>query len=115
MITAAMNILLHTPWWVFAVFASLLALGLQALRPRVVALWRLLLTPAIFIAWGLVSLALRLAPASPITGALLVLDWLAAAAAGGALAWTTTRPAAMRVEATGIAVPGSAVPLVRNM
>jgi hypothetical protein len=54
---AVIGILLHTPWWVFVVFALLLALGIQALRPRVVSAWRLLVTPGIFIAWGLVSLA----------------------------------------------------------
>jgi uncharacterized protein DUF6622 len=104
-------VLLHTPWWVFAVFALLLVFGVQALRPRVVPLWRLLVTPGVFITWGLVSLVLRLTPSSP----LVLPDWLVAAAVGGVLAWITVRPARMRIEATGIAVPGSALPLVRNM
>ena len=104
-------VLLHTPWWVFAVFALLLVLGVQALRPRVVPLWRLLVTPGIFITWGLVSLALRLTPSSP----LILLDWLAAAAVGGVLAWIPRRPARMHIDTAGIAVPGSALPLVRNL
>ena len=110
MFAAAANILLHTPWWAFAVFGLLLLLGLQALRPRVIPAWRLLVTPAIFIGWGLVSLALRLT-ASP----MLALDWVIAAALGAGLAWVTTRTDAMRVEAGGIAVPGSALPLARNL
>lgn len=111
MLAIAGNILLHTPWWVFAVLALLLVLGVQALRPRVIAPWRLLVTPAIFIGWGLVSLALRLATSSPV----LALDWAVAAALGAGLAWITTGTDAVRVEAAGIAVPGSPLPLVRNM
>jgi hypothetical protein len=111
MLAAAGNILLHTPWWAFAVFALLLVLGVQALRPRVIAPWRLLVTPAVFIGWGLVSLMLRLMPSSP----LLPFDWLIAAFVGVGLAWITTRSDAMRVEAAGIAVPGSPLPLARNM
>jgi hypothetical protein len=109
--TTAINIVAHTPWWVFAVLALLLGLGVQALRPRVVPLWRLLVTPGIFISWGLISLVLRLASASP----LVLLDWLVAAAGGGMLAWISIRPGQMRIDAAGIAVPGSALPLVRNM
>ena len=111
MLAAAGNILLHTPWWVFAVFAVLLVLGIQALRPRVIPAWRLLATPAIFIGWGLVSLALRLTASSPA----LAPDWLLAAALGAGLAWITTRPDAVRIVAEGIAVPGSPLPLARNL
>ena len=44
-----LNILHSTPWWVFALFALLMWLGFQALRSRTLPLWRLLITPAIFI------------------------------------------------------------------
>jgi hypothetical protein len=104
-------ILLNTPWWVFALFAGLLVLGMQGLQPRVVPLWRLLVTPAVFIAWGLGSLALQLTVSSP----LFLLDWLIAAAIGGALAWLTVRPEQMRREPAGVALPGSGLPLMRNM
>jgi hypothetical protein len=104
-------IFLHMPWWVFALFALLVALGVQALRPRVVPLWRLLVTPAIFIAWGLVSLVLQLTASAP----LFLFDWLITAAVGALLSWITMQPAAMRIEAGGVAVPGSALPLVRNL
>src|SRR4030088_2692514 len=49
----------HTPWWVFAVLALLIATGVQALRPRVVPVWRLLIVPAIFIAWGVLGVTQR--------------------------------------------------------
>jgi len=105
-------ILAHTPLWVFALFAVLLALGVQALRPRAVAVWRLLVVPGVFIAWGFISLVLqaRFAP-------LLGLDFLMAAAIGGAIAWVTTPAKGPRVErADGLVrLPGSAAPLVRNL
>ncbi len=73
-----MTILAHTPWWVFAVLAVLIVTGIQALRPRVIAAWRLLIVPAIFIAWGIASVSIR---ASAVHS--LALDWLAAVVIGG--------------------------------
>jgi len=105
------QVLVNTPWWVFALFSLLLALGLLALRPRVVPLWRLLVTPAVFIGWGLISLMLRFTPSSP----LLAFDWVAAAAVGGVLARATISAEEIRVKPEGIAVSGSALPLVRSM
>jgi hypothetical protein len=104
-------ILLHTPWWVFALFALLLALGIQALRPRVIPVWRLLVTPGLFIAWGIVSLLLRLTLSAPF----ILFDWALAAVVGAVLAWTTIRPDETRIEPSGVAVPGSVLPLARNM
>jgi hypothetical protein len=111
MSTLVINVVSNTPWWAFAVLALLLALGVQALRPRIIPLWRLLVTPGIFIAWGLVSLVLRLGPGS----SLYLLDWLVAAGVGAALSWITTRPTAMRIDPGGVAMPGSIVPLIRNL
>src|SRR5262249_24263321 len=80
-----MQVLVNSPWWVFALFSSPLAPGLLALRPRVAPPWRLLVTPAVFIGWALISLILRFTPSSP----LLAFDWVAAAAVGGVLARAT--------------------------
>lgn len=52
-------ILQNTPLWVFALFAILMVLGIQALRERTLPIWRLLLTPVLFIGWGISSLALQ--------------------------------------------------------
>jgi len=71
--SSILNVLQHTPWWVFAVFALLTWLGAQALRPRDVPVWRLLITPAIFILWGVASLVIQ-STSAPI----LVADWSAA-------------------------------------
>lgn len=67
----------HTPLWVFALLAFLIWLGAQALRPRAVPLWRLVLVPAAFIVWGVVSLLQR-ATAAPLLG----VDGLVTAAIG---------------------------------
>jgi hypothetical protein len=107
--TAIYNILLNTPWWVLALFAVLVLLGIQALRPRTVPVWRLLVVPIIFIAWGIVSLVRQS------SSSFLLFDWLLAAAVGGALARITTRPGEMRIERAGVALPGSVLPLARNM
>jgi hypothetical protein len=105
-------ILQHTPLWVLAVFAVLLWLGLQALRPRVVSTWRVFLTPAVFIAWGLVTLALRATAAPP-----LLLDWLLAAAAGASLALMTVRMSGLGIDRDRglVRLPASPLPLIRNL
>jgi hypothetical protein len=105
-------ILAHTPWWVFAVLAILILTGVQALRPREVAAWRLLIVPAIFIGWGVFS-AVQRSAAAPVLGA----DWIAAALLGAMLGWGTTRLAGYIFE-TGswsVRVPGSPTQLVRNV
>jgi hypothetical protein len=107
-----LNILLNTPWWVFALFALLMWLGLQALKPRTLSIWRLLITPAIFIGWGVTSLALQ-SMSSPI----LIADWSVAAVIGAAIAWTTSRLDNVRIDRARqlVSLPGSALPLIRNL
>jgi hypothetical protein len=110
--TVVFNILLHTPWWAFVLFALLLGFGLQALKPRTIPISRLLIVPAVFIGWGAASLAPRLTQSSP----LLVADWLFAALAGAALLWLTGRPDRFGFERAGfVSIAGSALPLARNM
>jgi len=107
-----LEILQHIPWWVFAVFALLIWLGVQALTARTVPIWRLLITPAVFIGWGVVSLVLR-AGASP----MLIADWAVAAAIGAAIAWTTVGLDGVQIDhARGVLrLPGSKLPLIRNL
>jgi hypothetical protein len=103
-------VLANTPWWVFLLLALLIGLGVQALRPRAVALSRVFIMPAVFLSWGLISLALtsRGAP-------LLLLAWSVAAAAGAVLALTSFRAAGLRLERGRVHFPGSALPLTRNL
>lgn len=106
------TILSHTPPWVLAVLAILVAFGIRGLRERTLSVGRLLIVPAVFIAWGGISLAHR-AGAVPS----LLLDWLAAAAAGLAIGWLATRLGGVAINrAEGrVRFPGSPVPLLRNL
>jgi len=105
-------IIQHTPLWAFAVLAVLVLFGVQALRPRTIALWRLMVIPAVFIGWGVISLFAR-STQSPA----LLLDWLGTGAIGFAMAWVSTSLAGVHVDrAAGLVrLPGSAVPLIRNL
>ena len=108
----SLAILTHTPWWVFVVLAVLLVTGVQALRPRVVAVWRLFIVPAIFIAWGVLGVVQRSA-AVPV----LALDWIAAVALGALIGWMTTRLDGLVFDAGAgsVLMPGTAMPLARNL
>lgn len=107
-----LTIVRNTPWWVFVLFALLLALGVQALRGCVISVWRLLVTPVIFIGWGVISLALQLV-FSPI----LIVDWVVAALIGAAIAWTMIRLDDVRIDRARqlVSLPGSALPLIRSL
>ncbi|MGP0093275.1 MAG: DUF6622 family protein [Xanthobacteraceae bacterium] len=107
-----LTIVQHTPWWVFALLALLIWLGSQALKPRTLRVWRLLITPVIFIGWGIASLALR-----SLSAPVLIVDWLVAAAVGAAIAWTTSRLDTVRIDRVQrlVTLPGSAWPLIRNL
>ncbi len=105
-------VLSHTPWWAWALCALLMARGVPALRTRSVPVARLLIVPAAFMAWGVGSLAMRSA-GSP----MLAAAWFACAVAGLAIGWQTTRLDGVRIDRTAgrVTLPGSAVPLVRNL
>lgn len=107
---AVIAIVSHTPAWVFVLLAVLVALGAQAMRPRVISPRRMLITPAIFIAWGVISLV-----AKPYFSAMLAGDWIAAAAIGAVLGWSTSRFAGLRVDraAGRVHLPGSTALMAR--
>jgi hypothetical protein len=90
----------------------LIWLGFQALKPRTLLIWRLLITPAVFIGWGVTSLALQ-SVSSPI----LIADWWVAAIVGAAIAWTTSRLHNVGIDRARhlVSLPGSTFPLIRNL
>ena len=55
----AWQILIHTPLWVFPLFAYLVWQGIKATRPRTAPISRSLIVPAVFIVWGLSRLLSR--------------------------------------------------------
>jgi len=105
-------ILSGTPWWVFALLALLVGLGVQQLKPRIVRLPRIVVVPGVFLAWGLIALSTRAAAAPGI-----VLAWFIALMLGAALGWSTTRLDRIRVDRRRglIYLPGGWTTLVASL
>ncbi|MBS0343236.1 MAG: hypothetical protein JSS56_22260 [Proteobacteria bacterium] len=106
------QILQHTPTWVFGMFAALLALGGRQLFPTQAGLRRLAivaLAMAGLSAYGLVS-AFGGTPAA-------LAAWILAAAASLALVLRRPVPSGVRFDASEMrfSLPGTAVPLVLMM
>lgn len=105
----AWQILVHTPIWVFPLFAYLVWLGIKAMRPRTTTIWRSLIVPAVFIVWGLSRLLSGRDYAWPLAA------WLGAAAALLLVGLLTARPIELDHTTGEIKRPGSVVPLIRNV
>ncbi len=107
-----LTILQNSPWWVYVLLGLLIWLGLQALRPRTLPIWRLTIVPTAFIGWGIASMFTQ----SKIT-AFLIADWLVAAAMGVVVAWISTRQVDFQVDRAHrlVTFPGSVRPLIRNI
>ena len=103
------NILSHTPVWVWGLLAGLMALGFSQTRQRHVAPWRLLMLPLVLLGLGLWSMAPSFM-ALPLTA----LVWVAALGAGVAL--LTGRPARAGTEwlpaEQRLQLPGSWMPML---
>lgn len=107
-----MDIVSHTPTWVFVLLAALLALGASQLVTRRIRPARALAMPigmTVFSAWGVVA-AFAHGPA----GAAAFAVWLLAALTCAAVFSRGAAPAGSRYDAVTrrITVPGSGVPLV---
>lgn len=102
-----LEILRHTPLWVWALAAGLLVLGLSQLRERRIAPARLWLLPGVLLVMGVWSLSQSFA--SPW---LALLVWTKAVALSAAVARRLPPPAGLRLEGGRLVLPGSALPLV---
>jgi hypothetical protein len=87
------QVLAHTPWWVFLLFAFLVSRGVRAFNPAEVRLSQLALLPAVFIVWGLAGLYQRYG----LDVAALAL-WLVAAAIGAAIGLAILRKAPLKAD-----------------
>jgi hypothetical protein len=105
------QILSHTPFYVWALLALLVALGLSARRSRELPPWRVALLPMVFFLWGASGLVQRLAVAPG-----LALFWAPAALIGLALAWLGRRRT-WRIDPDTrlVRLGGSWQPLIRNL
>lgn len=69
--TFLVQMLTHTPPYVFVLLAYLVWQGVLSLRTRQQSVWRMLIVPGLFIATGLLLLVLR-----PSGGILPMVGWL---------------------------------------
>jgi hypothetical protein len=106
----AYQVLIHTPLWVFPLFAYLVWQGIKAMQPRTTTIWRSLIVPAIFIIWGLSRLLSR-----GQDGVWLLVSWVAAALALAPIGLLTAKPFKLDHATGQITRPGSPIPLVRNV
>ncbi len=107
-----LQILIHTPKWVFALFALLLALGIQQLFDRRVSLARATITPVVMTALSVSGVVSAFGAAS---AALVV--WSLATVAVAAVSLRRPVRASTRFDATtrSFLVAGSALPMAMMM
>lgn len=107
-----MQILVHTPLWVWGIFAVLLVLGYSRSKPSVVSKKRLAILPAVFIALSVFGIWSAFG-----ANAIGVAGWLAGVALGLLVNRVLQLPKGVRYDAASktFAVPGSFVPMVLMM
>ena len=109
------DIVRGTPWWVFAVFGLLLWLGMRGLTLNARKVSLVWITPAIFIAWGVIGLFERSGPVSGNSLAINLLHWLLAGLLGAGLSALISVPLQVDPHRKLVVQPGSAIPLIRNV
>ncbi|HZU87826.1 MAG TPA: DUF6622 family protein [Stellaceae bacterium] len=109
--TFVVQMLLHTPAYVYLLLAWLVWRGMLSLGLRTVALWRLFIVPSVFAANGLLMLVWRAN-----TGLPEVAAWLVSAVALVPIGYMTG-PRILAVDPSGRSVTcaGSTIPLARNL
>ena len=104
------DIVSHIPVWVPILLLYVITMTLRATKERTAGLPRLLAIPVLFVLWGISGLFSRHQVTAP-----LALDWLACAAAGGALVWLVGRPIVLGVDRASrqVRLAGSWAPFIR--
>jgi len=107
-----MQVLIHTPRWVFMLFVVLLYYGLTQLVTRHLGLLRASLLPLAMVGWSLHVVATSFA-----TSDVALLSWAAAAAPLATLIMSRPLPAGTSYDAAArrFSLPGSVVPLALMM
>ena len=92
MMDRLIEIVAHTPLWVWPLLAALLWLGWQASQTRVVPLWRLVILPAAILIMSIVTL-LSFGP-----NGVGISIWVGGVLIGGALGWFSYRSDGLAVD-----------------
>lgn len=112
MIMSIIDILLGTPWWVWIVLGVLLIGGIKSLKTSVVSLWRLALTPFIFIIWSLYSFYTKYGPFRN-----LYFLWAALGGLGLRIGWGVFAKKHITIDKSTLLahIPGSRIPLLLSL
>ena len=106
--TTIINIIQHTPIWVFPLIVGVLWLGSRNLRERTLPLRLLFAFPLVMLVLSVSNSIGTSAPAQ-----LALADWICFAAVGGLIGWSLAqRPLAIDPGAGRLTLPGSVVPLI---
>ncbi|MBR0949586.1 DUF6622 family protein [Bradyrhizobium canariense] len=108
--TMAYQILIHTPPWVFALFAYLVWQGIKAMQPHAMPIWRALIVPVVFIVWGMSRIGF-----GHQDSAWPLVAWTAAALVLLPLGVLTPRPFDVDHTTGQIIRPGGGFALIRNL
>ena len=105
---AIINIIGHTPIWVFPLIVAVLWVGGINLRKRTVPLRSLLIFPMVML---VLSIGNSIGTSA---GPLVALvDWLVSGAIGAVIGWyLTQKPHAIEPKSGQIILPGSVIPLI---
>ena len=102
----------RTPWWVYALLAFLLYLGLRRLRPKRNRLWVAALAPGGFLVWSALAAA---ALTRHEAAALVAATWGTGFVLGAASAPVRLVPRPVQVERSVFLFAASSVPLIAYM
>jgi Family of unknown function (DUF6622) len=106
----AYQILIHTPPWVWILLAYLVWQGIKSMQPRKAPIWRALIVPVVFIAWGVSRISFGHQDSQwPLVA------WIVAALVLLPLGVLTPRPFDVDHKTGEIIRPGSAFGLIRNL
>ena len=104
------QVLVHTPPWVWILFAYLVWQGIKAMQPRKTPIWRAMIVPIVFVAWGVSRIGF-----GQYDNQWPLVAWIAAALVLLPLGVLTPRPFDVDHKTGEIIRPGSAFALIRNI
>ena len=103
------EILMHTPWWVYVLFAYILYVGIKAMKLRSVPVFQLFIVPGIFTILSIHTLVGRISDHF-----LYIIPWGVAAIIGMAIGWMEMKRLNIIVDRKNhlLKIPGSAFTLI---
>jgi hypothetical protein len=107
--TTIYEFLIHTPWWVYILFFFLLYIGIKAMQPGTVSIYKLMILPVVFLLMSMHTLQVEMS-----LGATMVIVWVLGLAGGIVIgAWHSKKHYLGRgSEKMTVKVDGSSITLL---